>query len=318
MKGFSPRAVFLPPLLLALVFCLASCGGSSSAPTGREAKAESGRELVEQATLRSIRSGWLEARFALDNETKGEEVEWSVLSPFAGLDERRGPEVNAHFEGSGIYDGQITREAGRLTILLGGTALRQNGTVRTLRGALQDANDVGCESGLKAIHVGDLLEEVRSKPIPNSEATVVEAKLDLPAFLSAVGDLSKTSTCGGLLREAGVSLAALKALEAEVRDTFEKSEASFTIGKGHVLERLVLEIWVKSAPPTTEEVDGRLEVNLSRLNEIDSVAGPAARKTALHGKHLGAGQRRSLEAGAALLRALLHPLGAGPSGESHE
>jgi hypothetical protein len=305
----SARSVLLSCLLVALAVSMVSCG-SSATDTGSEQASVDARRLVDDATLAGVDSGRLEARFELDNETRGEAVQWSVSTPFVGLGRAHGPELNARYEESGVYGGEIYKGNGRVLALADQTVLRVEGDTFGSRGPLFSGGDADCERVLESIQVSRLLRNISSRSAATKETTLVNAELDLSSFLGVLDDMLGSDACGHLLEQAGVPIERVEGLMAEVEDNFDKSEVTFTIGKDHALEGVGIGIWVRSPAPDAEEIDGRLEVVLSRFGEIKRVvSGTAARKLSAN-SDADAEQLAQLEAGAALLRSLLNSLGA--------
>jgi hypothetical protein len=309
VSGVSARSVLLSFLLVALSASLGACGGSPAADAGNEKTSVHGRRTLDDATLAGIGSGWLEARFELDNETKEEAVQWTLSTPFVGLGSPHGPALNAHYEVAGVYGGEIFEGSGRALVLPARTVLRHDGDAQGFRGSVFGSGEAGCERALAAVQVGRLLRNRRSSSDPTTETTLVKAELDLPAFVRALEKVLRSTACGTLLRQAGAPIEQLNGLVAEVEDDFDRSEASFSIGNDKALQGVSIAIWIQT--PRNEEIDGHLDVVLSRLGEVEKVVGgTAAEKLTAPNSDSDGEQRPHLEAGATLLRSLLDSLGA--------
>lgn len=296
-------------LLAALAVFPLACGGGSG---GNSSETKSpAMQLLSEASLKTVHSGYFEALFFLDNETAQEATQWRALGPF--LRPQRGDiQTNARYEHAGTYEGATTETRGVLSLLGGSTLFRLDGRAYSLPRSLpQDSAQAasGCQRGLEETDFEALLQNVRRGAEPVAESTVIEGDLEPNAVLAALHRLMSPSACGELVQAAGASSRVLDGLETEVRRNFKKSEATFTIGKEHVLTGIKLAIWIETPPPRPEEIDGTLTVNLSRVNEIAAVReSPAARAIYGGSRQPTAGQLSRLEAWVGLVGAVLGAL----------
>jgi hypothetical protein len=287
--------------------CAVGCGGGGDEEVGSPA-AERDRQLLEETSLRKVRSGYFDATFFLDNETKAVAVQWGAEGPFI----RSGGtlQAKARWEFAGL-DGL---KLGRLLVLGDRTILGSGGNSYRLPApmsapASQASSD--CRRSLEDFDFTALVKNLNTKPEPVGETTV-EGDLRLEPLLAALRRLTAPSVCGSLLRAAGMSPQALGALEAQVERTFKKSEASFTFDKDHVLTGLSLGIYVESPPPGQEEIDGILTVDLTRVNEVGELSGSPSTKTIdAQAPEASTVQRSRVEGWIGLVDAVLSSLASG-------
>jgi hypothetical protein len=308
-------------LMAVMGICPMACGGGDATTSkgGGGVKVppvDSGPQLLNKASLSGVHSGWFEAFFDLDNETKGEEVQWRTSGPFL-RPRKKALQVNAQYEVAGIYDGTARQGRGGLLVLNDQTLFRRNGKAYRWLGSLSGQGSSttlasGCQQALEGIKFDTLVKKLRSNPNPEEESTMIEGNLRLHAVLNALSRLNTPSACGGLLAAAGVSSRTLSVLEAQVKGTFKKSVATFTVGWDHVLTGLELGIWVNSPAPKQEEVDGRLIVTLSSINEISVIReSPGEKSIEADSQQPTTGQRGSVEAWVGLVGAVFGSLEGG-------
>lgn len=294
------------PLIL-LSICPLSCGSDSS--TG--GSGSPAMQLLSEASLKTVRSGYFEALFFLDNETAQEAIQWRALGPFL-RSERGDLQTNARYENAGTYEGATIETRGVLSLLGGRTLFRLDGRAYSLprslsQGSVQGAS--GCQRALEGTDFEALLQNVRRGAQPVAEATVIEGDLNPSAVLAALHRVMSPSACGKLVQAAGASSRVLGALETEVRRNFKKSEAAFTIDKEHVLTGIKLAIWIETPPPRPEEIDGTLTVNLSRINEVAAIReSPGARAIYAGSREPTAAQLGRIEAWVGLVGTVLRAL----------
>ena len=281
------------------------CGGEGDTVPSA---AEHDRQLLGEISLRGVRSGYFDATFFLDNETKRVAVQWGAEGPFTHTGGRLQTKERWEFAG---LDGLTL---GTLLVLGDEATLGSGGTSYRLPAALSEQATragSGCQEALEDIDFGTLVKGLSIEPEPVGESTI-RGTLRLHALLAALHRLTPPSVCGFLLREAGVSPQALGALEAQIESTFKKSEATFTFDKDHVLTGISLGIWVESPPPRQEEVDGTLTVHLSRINEVGQLDGPPAAKAAdAPVREASASQQSRVEGWVGLVDAVFGALGGG-------
>ncbi|MGN6201616.1 MAG: hypothetical protein ACTHNY_04350 [Solirubrobacterales bacterium] len=260
--------LLLSALLVATAACAGGCGGGGDKGTASPA-ADRGHQRLGEIDLRGVRSGDYDATFFVDNETKRVAVQWGAEGPFRRSGDKL--ETETRWEDAGL-DGLTL---GTLLVLDDEAILGSGGKSYRVPAPTPGAT-AGCQAALEEVDFATLVQNLRVKPEPTLEITKIEGTLRLDALLEALDRLTAPSACGSLLRQAGLSAPTLEALETQVKSTFKKSEATFTLNEDHVLTGLSLGIWIETAPPKPEEIDGILTFSLSGINEVGKLkAAPA-------------------------------------------
>lgn len=298
-------------LLLLAVAVLGACGnGSSSSDTTTSDPSARALRILASANLRDVESGWFSGRFNLDNETRGEAIQWRGSIFFRHRGKRGTPQLNGRFEGAGVYDGADTRTSAGLVVAAGRGIIRHEGAVSEFpSGVLENPTQVstGCSEALEAVRVGSLVETLRVKPAAATGTTLLEGTLDLPATLAALNRLIAPGACLEALEAAGISLAPLSHLEAMVARTVKKTEVAFEILEDNTLTGLTVGIWVESQNPKPEEVDGILVLGLTQVNRTKKVHEPLwAKRQGL--PEAEEAQQQALSAAAGMVEALVAAL----------
>jgi hypothetical protein len=299
-------AVYVLVLIAAMALSV-GCGGAGDADSVSSA-AERDRQLLQETSLAGVRSGYLDASFFVDNETKAVAVQWGAEGPFMRSD--GGLQANARLESAqldGVTLGALLVHDDRTILRLGDRSYHLPAPLP--EETSQASSD--CQQSLEDIDFGTLVKNLDTRPEPVGETTI-EGDLRLPALIAALHRLNARSACGSLLEAAGVSPPALGALETKVKETFKKSEATITFNKDHVLTGISLAMWVESPPPKSEEIDGILTVTLSHINQTGKLGGSSSGKAlAARARVATPAQRSAVEGWIGLVDAVLGSLASG-------
>jgi hypothetical protein len=305
----------LPLVLLLVVGAGTSCGGSGDASSDGEASASApidAPRILRKASVHGIHTGLFQARLTLDNETKGEAVQWSASGPF----EEHGKGILPNLSIRYFMNGGAGEVRGGLLALGHQVILREDGTAEKFSVPTSADRVPRCQEALESIKFLRLVKNLTSKRLPNSHAVFVTGELDPSATFRAFDQLIEPDACGLALQASGVSLGDLRALGEQVKRNFEKSEVAFTAWHRRVLYGFQLGIWTKSPPPRSEEVDARLSIALSRLNLLGTPnqprkvhQAPGEMNIDAGAEPMGTAREARLLAGAALFNALWSALG---------
>lgn len=312
MSRFRILALFAA--FAALAVTLAACGGGSSSNN------EDPQKVVEEASLKGVKSGELE--MSLNVNAEGEEggnVEVELSGPFEAGAKGELPQmalqakVNGSVQGENInFEGGLTMLTDRAFVEYENTAYEVDPTTFSyLKSAFEQAQQQGgsestnvtaCQKAAEELKFSQFAENLKnegSADVAGTSTTKVSGDLNVSGAVDAVIKLTEDPACAAQLEAAGpLPLNELEAAKGELSKAIKQSHVELYVGEDHIVRKFALELTVEPPEAKGEKVELQMEVSLSGVNEEQSFSTPAnAKPLEVLFKKLGINPLELLEAG---------------------
>jgi hypothetical protein len=308
------RILALFATLVAVASVVAACGGGGSDNSG-----EDPQKVVEEASLKGVRSGELDMSLNVNSEgDEGGEFDVKLSGPFEAGAKGELPQlemaaaVNGAAQGENVdFEGKLTMLTDRAFVEYEDTAYEVDPTTfGFLRSSFEQAQQQGgseadvtaCQKaaeGLKFSQFADNLENEGSEDVNGTSTTKVSGDLNVSGAIDAVIQLTEDPACSSQLEAAGpLPLGELEEAKGELTKAIKKSHVEIAVGDDHIIRKFAMELTVEPPEAKGEKVELEMEVTLSGVNEQQTFSTPSNAKPleALF-KKLGVNPLELLEAG---------------------
>lgn len=284
------RIIALLASIAALALALTACGGGSGS-------SEEPQAVIENASLKGVKSGNLDLQLEVKSEgKKGGDLKVKLSGPFqAGVKESL-PELAIQAEAKGEVSGKPVDFEGGLTLLSDRAFVEYKGTEYEVdpttfgfvKSGFEQAQQEGggksgeitaCQKAATGLKVGDFVDNLKnegSADVEGTETTKVSGDLNTAGAVEAVTKLSENPACASQLEAAGsLPLAKLKAAKGQLSKAIKKAHADVYVGKDNIIRKIALELTVEMEG---EAVEVNLELALGNVNEEQKISAPANAK----------------------------------------
>lgn len=327
------KRIRIPALLavtaLAAVL-LAGCGGGSSSP----------QAVVEEATLKGVESGKLEASIHVRSEgKKGGDVRVELGGPFQGGGKGSLPQLAMSAEAHGTangkkvdFEGGLTMLSDRAFVAFGGNTYEvdpttfgfvKSGFERAQQEEGKKKGDVtACQEAASGLQLSELVENPESESgvdVAGTSTTKVSGELSAKGAADAVIKLAEDPGCKAQIELAGpLPLAELEKARGELARTVKKAHVEVYVGSDHIIRKLVAEVTIEPPQARSERVELDFEATLSEVNEEQKIEAPSGAKPLEDlFRELGVNPLELLEGGGSGgIAGLIEGLTGGPSSSS--
>jgi hypothetical protein len=276
---------------LAAAAVLGACGGGGSS-------SEDPQTVIEEATLKGIKSGDLDLSVHAKG-SKGGSFDFTASGPFQGGGGENLPEldVGTKLEGS-LGERQIHFEGG-LVLLADRAYVEYEGTTYEVdpttfgfvKSSLEQAEQQGskrnpgnvsaCQEAAAGLEVSQFVKHLKnegSADVDGTSTTKISGELDVSAALDALVKLTEVPACATQLRAAGpLPLARLEAAKDKVANAVKKAHADVYVGDDHIIRKVTGEVTI--APKAGESgLQIEFELAIGGVNEGQEIAAPSGAK----------------------------------------
>lgn len=287
------RSVLLLAAFAALAAVLSACGG------GGGGSSEDPQKVIESATFEGIESGEIALSANVDTKgANGGNVKVDLSGPFQSTGKASLPELalaikaNGDAEGENInFDGGLTVLGDRAFIAYEGTNYEVDPTTfGFIKAGFEEAEQEGgkesgggdasaCQQAAESLDLGefiDNLENEGSEDVAGVGTTKLSGDLNPKHAVEAIIKLAENSACSSELDATGaLPLDELKAEQSELTDAIKKSHITVNIGEDDHIPRKVDATMTIEPKGTGEPVEVEVEFTLSKVNEQQTIKGPA-------------------------------------------
>lgn len=294
MSRFRILALFATAVALAAVF--AACGGGSSSDNSNEDP----QKVVEEASLKGVKSGELELSLHVNSEGKeGGNADVELSGAFEAGSKGELPQlemqakVNGSAEGTNIdFEGALTLLTDRAFVEYEGTPYEVDPTTfgfvkaaleKAQQGEGEESADItACQKaaeGLKFAQFTENLKNEGSADVDGTSTTKVSGDLDVSGAIDAVIKLTEDPACSSQLEAAGpLPLSELEEAKSELTKAIKQSHVELYVGDDNIVRKVAAELTVEPPEASGEKVELELELTLSGVNEEQSFSEPSNAK----------------------------------------
>ncbi len=286
------RTVALVVTVAALSALLAACGGGSSDP----------QTVVEEATLKGVESGKLEAKISLKSEAKKSgNLDVELSGPFQSGGKGNLPQLAMKLKAGGTLNGEAVDFEGGLTLLsdrafigLGGTEYEVDPTTfgfiksgfeqaQQQGGEEAEAGDVtACQQALSGIELAEFITNAESEgdvEVAGTATTKVSGDLDTAGAIDALIKLVEDPACAAQIEAAGpLPLGELEKAKGELTSAVKKAHVEVYVGSDHIIRKISAELTIEPKGGSRERTEIELEMTLSGVNEEQEIKAPSGAK----------------------------------------
>jgi hypothetical protein len=288
------RILTLLIALIALTATLAACGGGGS---------DDPQSVVDDATLQGVESANLGLTLDLDIEgRKDGQLAIEVSGPFQSEEGAELPELDIAATAKGSARGKPVDVDAGFTLLDGnkafvgyeGTEYAVDSTTFNFVKSMAKQQGGGgsseltvCQEAAAELQVSDFIEDVKggeSVEVDGTETTKVSGELNAAGALDAFDELLEEPACREQLEAAGSapSPAELDSLRSTVGDAIKSAHVDLYVGGDDIVRRLAVKALIEPADESeskgVEKVDLDLDLNLSGVNEEQTITAPSQTK----------------------------------------
>jgi hypothetical protein len=292
LSRFRIFALFAAVAALAVTF--AACGG------GSDKSNEDPQKVIEQASLKGVKSGELE--MSLNVNSKGKKsgnLEVELSGPFEAGVKGELPQlamqakVNGSIQGKDInFEGALTLLADRAFVEYEHTAYEVDPTsFSALKSIFEQAQQQGgsqptditaCQKAAEEIKFSQFAENLNnegSADVAGTSTTKVSGDLNVSGTVDALIKLTEDPACASQLEAAGpLPLSKLEKAKGELSKAIKKSHVELYVGEDNIVRKFAVELTVEPPAAKNEKIELQMEVSLSGVNEEQSFSTPANAK----------------------------------------
>jgi hypothetical protein len=292
LSRFRIFALFAAVAALAVTF--AACGG------GSDKSNEDPQKVIEQASLKGVKSGELE--MSLNVNSKGKKsgnLEVELSGPFEAGVKGELPQlamqakVNGSIQGKDInFEGALTLLADRAFVEYEHTAYEVDPTsFSALKSIFEQAQQQGgsqptditaCQKAAEEIKFSQFAENLNnegSADVAGTSTTKVSGDLNVSGTVDALIKLTEDPACASQLEAAGpLPLSKLEKAKGELSKAIKKSHVELYVGEENIVRKFAVELTVEPPAAKNEKIELQMEVSLSGVNEEQSFSTPANAK----------------------------------------
>jgi hypothetical protein len=288
LKRICISALLAAAALVAVL--LAGCGGGSGSP----------QAVVEEATVKGVESGKLEASLHIKSEGKqGGEVRVELGGRFQGGGKGSLPQLAMTAEAHGTANGNKVDFEGGLTMLsdrafvgFGGNTYEVDPTTFGFvksgfeRAQQEEGKKTGavtaCQEAVAGLQLSEFVENPESEggvDVAGTSTTKVSGDLSAEGAVDAVIKLAEDPACSAQIELAGpLPLSELEKARGELSRTVKKAHVEVYVGDDHIIRKVVAEITIEPPQAASERVEVELEATLSEVNEEQKIEAPSGAK----------------------------------------
>jgi hypothetical protein len=293
LSRFRILALFATAVALAAVF--AACGGG-----GSDKSNEDPQKVVEEASLKGVKSGELELSLHVNSEGKeGGNADVELSGPFEAGSKGELPQLEMQAKVNGSSEGEDINFEGALTLLTDRAFVEYEGTPyevdpttfgfvksaleKAQQGEGEESADVtACQKAaenLKFSQFAENLENEGSADVDGTSTTKVSGDLNVSGAIDAVIELTEDPACASQLEAAGpLPLSELEEAKGELTKAIKKTHVELYVGDDNIVRKVAAELTVEPPETSGEKVEVELELSLGGVNEEQSFSEPANAK----------------------------------------
>jgi hypothetical protein len=286
------RSVLLLAAFAALAGILSACGG------GGGGSSEDPQKVIESATFEGIESG--EIGFSANVESKGADggnAKVDLSGPFQSTGKTSLPELALAIQAKGDAGGENIDFEGGVTVLNDRAFIAYDGTnyevdpttFGFIKAGFEEAAQEGgnegaggtsaCQKAAEELQLGefvDNLENEGSEDVDGVGTTKLSGDLNPKSAFEAIIKLTENSACASELEATGaLPLDELKEQQSELPEVIKNSHITVNIGEDDHIPRKVAATMTIEPKDTNEQIDVEFELTLSKVNEKQTIKGPA-------------------------------------------
>jgi hypothetical protein len=278
----------------ALAVTFAACGG------GSDKSNEDPQKVIEQASLKGVKSGELEMSLNVNSEgKKSGNVEVELSGPFEAGAKGELPQlamqakVNGSVQGKNIdFEGGLTVLTDRAFVEYENTAYEVDPTsfsyLKTVfeqaqqQGGSEATDITACQKAAEEIKFSQFAENLKnegSAEVAGTSTTKVSGDLNVSGAVDALIKLTEDPACASQLEAAGpLPLSELEQAKGELSKAIKKSHVELYVGEDNIVRKFAVELTVEPPAAKNEKIELQMEVSLSGVNEEQSFSTPANAK----------------------------------------
>jgi hypothetical protein len=283
------RSVLLLAAFAALAAILSACGG------GGGGSSEDPQKVIESATFEGIESG--EIALSANVESKGDNggnLKVDLSGPFQSTGKKSLPELALAIKANGDAEGENIDFEGGLTVLNDRAFIAYDGTnyevdpttFGFIKSGFEATEQEGagggtsaCQKAAEELDLGefiDSLENEGSEDVDGVGTTKLSGDLNPKSAVEAIIKLTENSACASELEATGaLPLDKLKEQESELPETIKKAHITVNVGEEDHIPRKVAATMTIEPTGTNEQTEVEFELTLSKVNEKQTIKGPA-------------------------------------------
>jgi hypothetical protein len=280
----------------ALAVAFAACGGGG----GSDKSNEDPQAVIEQASLKGVKSGDLEMSLNVNSEgEKNGHVEVELSGPFEAGARGELPQlemqakVNGSVQGKDInFEGGLTMLTDRAFVEYENTAYEVDPTSFSyLKSAFEQAQQQGgseatdvtaCQKAAEEIKFSQFAENLKnegSADVDGTSTTKVSGDLDISGGVDALVKLTEDPACAAQLEALGpLPLNELEKAKSELSKSIKQSHVELYVGDDNIVRKFAVELRVEPPKAKNEKVELQMEISLGGVNEEQSFSTPANAK----------------------------------------
>ncbi|MGN6275259.1 MAG: hypothetical protein ACTHNP_04915 [Solirubrobacterales bacterium] len=292
MSRFRIFALFAAFAALAVTF--AACGGGSSSNN------EDPQKVIEQASLKGVKSGELEMSLSVNSEgKKSGNIEVELSGPFEAGAKGELPQLEMQAKANGSVQGKNINFEGSLTMLTDRAFVEYENTAYEidptsfsyLKSAFEQAQQQGgseptditaCQKAAENIKFSQFAENLKnegSADVAGTSTTKVSGDLSVSGAVDALVKLTENPACAAQLEAAGpLPLSELEKAKGELSKAIKKSHVELYVGEDNIIRKFAVELTIEPPEAKNEKVELQMEVSLGGVNEEQSFSTPANAK----------------------------------------
>jgi hypothetical protein len=286
--------------LLALTTALAACGGGSSSSS------ENPQKVVNEATLKGVKSGNLDLSLGIKVEGKeGGDLNVSLSGPFQSEGKGQLPQLDMTAKASGSINGKNVNFEGGLTLLSEKAYVDYKGTQYEVEpttfsyikstieqqqqknGAQsKSAGSSACQEAASDLKVGSFIDNLKnegSTDVGGTSTTHVSGDLNVSGAIGALLKLSENPACSSVLGATGQvpPAAELEKAKSQVESALKTAHVDLYVGSDHIVRKVSGELEIE--PPSgsgsgPKKVNLTFDLSLSGVNEPQTISAPSGAK----------------------------------------